>query len=431
MSFLGRESRPRTKHPPPSPSSFTRSTTSWLTRITSFSLLMDAHPMAVGASTTTGSDAVIDLDLLALSNHSAPSPIPTRLGNSTPQSGECPAFPDKRSLTHASRRTWAHTKSSLFPLTRESSVCSTIACRRQWHYKVHDSDSLSLTNKTLTVKQLQVLCREHGLNTRGKKADLIERLAAAVPPSPNTVPPTTTPTIPEASSPSSVLLPAVNSRVPAGHAPMHPQACPPGSGDDVDLLASRDTSQLACSFQDAYNGSDGGIMDDDMDDDGPCLVAINDAKAWVDEFIMITRRKGGQQTEKSVLNIWKRWLTAAIASGEVPDMIIDAHPIIQYLKYTATRKLLSRNGHERDSAHGSLSVRLHLEREDFDITENTILDSHLFPEHFEQVKKLFMHLTQLAQKSVSMFVAFHGGVEKLCFFALIPFPTAWEADVIK
>ncbi|KAG1840362.1 hypothetical protein DFJ58DRAFT_92418 [Suillus subalutaceus] len=243
---------------------------------------------------------------------------------------------------------------------------------------------------------------------------------------------------------------------------MHPQACPPGPGDDVDLLASHDASQLARSFQDAYNGSDGGIMDDDMDDDGahtagnvqddeelvvqasgPCLVAINDAKAWVDQFIMSTRRKGGQQMEKSVLNIWKRWLTAAIASGEVPDMIIDAHHIIQYLKYTATHKLLSRNGCERDSAHGSLSAslfkktmvmlgrvrrrqvddslsleharpiftpcisdfykalmvqaqRLHLEREDFDITKNTILDSHLFPEHFEQVKKsVFMHLTQL------------------------------------
>jgi len=87
------------------------------------------------------------------------------------------------------------------------------------------------------------------------------------------------------------------------------------------VLASRDASQLACSFQDAYNGSDGGIVDDDADDDtantaetiwddedpvvqasgelhdvatrsflladlfcyltGPCLEAINAAKAWV------------------------------------------------------------------------------------------------------------------------------------------------------
>ncbi|KAG2031565.1 hypothetical protein BDR03DRAFT_972268 [Suillus americanus] len=39
--------------------------------------------------------------------------------------------------------------------------------------------------------------------------------------------------------------------------------------------------------------------------------------------------------------------------------------------------------------------RLHLECEDFDITENTILNSHLFPEHFEQVKKsVSTHLTQ-------------------------------------
>ncbi|KAG2126022.1 hypothetical protein DEU56DRAFT_721617, partial [Suillus clintonianus] len=109
----------------------------------------------------------------------------------------------------------------------------------------------------------------------------------------------------------------------------------------------------------------------------------------VDEFIISTRRKSGQQTEKSVLNIWKRWLTIAIASGQVPDVIIDAHHIIKYLKYTGTRKLLTRNGGEQDHANGSL-------REDFDVTENTILDSHLFPEHFEQVKKsVFTSLTQL------------------------------------
>jgi hypothetical protein len=44
----------------------------------------------------------------------------------------------------------------------------------------------------------------------------------------------------------------------------------------------------------------------------------------------------------------QRWLTIAIASGQVPDIIIDAHHIIEYLKYTGTRKLLSQSGHERD-----------------------------------------------------------------------------------
>jgi hypothetical protein len=34
----------------------------------------------------------------------------------------------------------------------------------------------------------------------------------------------------------------------------------------------------------------------------------------------------------------QRWLTIAIASGQVPDVIIDAHHIIEYLKYTGTRK---------------------------------------------------------------------------------------------
>jgi hypothetical protein len=50
----------------------------------------------------------------------------------------------------------------------------------------------------------------------------------------------------------------------------------------------------------------------------------------------------------------QRWLTIAIASGEVPDVIIDAHHIIEYLKYFGTRKLLSQSGHERD--HRSLSA---------------------------------------------------------------------------
>ncbi|KAG2040344.1 hypothetical protein BDR03DRAFT_980296 [Suillus americanus] len=76
----------------------------------------------------------------------------------------------------------AHTNSSLFPSTRESSVPS----------YVRGNDT---TSKTLTVKQLQALCREHGLNVRGRQVDLIERLAAVVPPL-STMPSTTTPTIP-------------------------------------------------------------------------------------------------------------------------------------------------------------------------------------------------------------------------------------------
>ncbi|KIK31871.1 hypothetical protein CY34DRAFT_19485 [Suillus luteus UH-Slu-Lm8-n1] len=217
--------------------------------------------------------------------------------------------------------------------------------------------------------------------------------------------------------------------------------------DKIDTLAVHDASQLARSFQDVFDGGESSCIEDDNDDTGAnalnsqdddeplvyasdqCMDVFNTAKAWVDEFIMSMRQKSGQQTEKSVLNIWKHWLTIAIALGQVPDVIIDAYHIIEYLKYTGTCKLLTRNGGEQDRANGSLSASslkktmamlgqaqpaftprisdfykalmvqaqcLRLECEDFDVTENTILDSHLFPEHFEQVKKsMFTTLTQL------------------------------------
>ncbi|KAG2041419.1 hypothetical protein BDR03DRAFT_946465 [Suillus americanus] len=98
-------------------------------------------------------------------------------------------------------------------------------------------------------------------------------------------------------------------------------------------------------------------------------------------------------------------------------MIIDAHCIIQYLKYTTTRKLLSGDVRRRqvdsnpslDHARSAFiprisnfykalmvqAQRFHLKPKDFDIAENTILNSQLFPEHFEQVKKsVSMHLTK-------------------------------------
>ncbi|KAG2028521.1 hypothetical protein BDR03DRAFT_1019690 [Suillus americanus] len=171
---------------------------------------------------------------------------------------------------------WASTPALMLSSTRTCLRCPVTAHHHQYGPpdfaiqppNVHKAEGLGPCEVlTLPINELQALCHEHGLNARGRTADLIERLAAAAVP-PNTVPPITTPTIPEASSPPSVLFPAVNSRVPAGHPPIHPQACAPGPGDDVYLVASHDASQLARSFQGAYNGSDGGIMDDDMDDDG-------------------------------------------------------------------------------------------------------------------------------------------------------------------
>ncbi|KAG1778557.1 hypothetical protein EV702DRAFT_1196072 [Suillus placidus] len=236
----------------------------------------------------------------------------------------------------------------------------------------------------------------------------------------------------------------------------NPALAPSTVGPDVPAQSSISTQGLdeinTLAAHDAKDDIDdaGANAPESQDDDEPlvhasgqCMDAINTARAWVDKFIMSMRRKSGQQTEKSVLNIWKHWLTITIASGQVPDVIIDAHHIIEYLKCTGTHKLLTQNGGEQDRANGSLSesslkktiamlgqVRHHqvddnisleqarpaftprisdfykalmvqaqclcLKHEDFDVTENTILDSHLFPEHFEQVKKsVFTTLTQL------------------------------------
>jgi hypothetical protein len=97
----------------------------------------------------------------------------------------------------------------------------------------------------------------------------------------------------------------------------------------------------------------------------------------VDNFIMSTRRKGGRQTEKSVLSLWKVsdalvpyvptltrlfylqcWLPNAIKSHLVPDVTIDANHIIEYLKYAATRNLLAPNGQEQQDGQRLSPVSL-------------------------------------------------------------------------
>lgn len=92
------------------------------------------------------------------------------------------------------------------------------------------------------------------------------------------------------------LPPAENAGVPAAQGVANPQ---PHLGEDMDTLASHDASQLARSFQDAYDGSNSSAVDDDVDDGGmgtdniqdneePLvqasglrLNAINAAKLWV------------------------------------------------------------------------------------------------------------------------------------------------------
>jgi hypothetical protein len=53
--------------------------------------------------------------------------------------------------------------------------------------------------------------------------------------------------------------------------------------------------------------------------------------------------------------LMQRWVTNAIASGLVPDIIVDSDHMIEYLKYAATRKLFDKKGGER-SANQRLSA---------------------------------------------------------------------------
>ncbi|OCH83775.1 hypothetical protein OBBRIDRAFT_808754, partial [Obba rivulosa] len=136
------------------------------------------------------------------------------------------------------------------------------------------------------------------------------------------------------------------------------------------------------------------------------------------------------------------WAYHALAKGQIPDVIINTDHIILYLQFAATRKLLLSRGKEHNSnkclsasslkkimtmlghmqsrqvtadplleqtrswasAHitefyKALMIqaqRLQLEDESFDVTSNTILDSQLFPEHFEEVKhEIFSSVKQL------------------------------------
>lgn len=54
----------------------------------------------------------------------------------------------------------------------------------------------------------------------------------------------------------------------------------------------------------------------------------------------------------------QHWLTGAVLSGTVPDAIVDAHHMTEYLKHSATRTVLTRSGKESGSGKQLTSVRL-------------------------------------------------------------------------
>ena len=99
-----------------------------------------------------------------------------------------------------------------------------------------------------------------------------------------------------------------------------------------------DTAALENYFQDGFvrkTNNDEGEESDDGEDEQEGLISENEdslivdnpktrpALAWADKFILEMRRKGGRQTENSVLRLWKvRWKPLQKLAG---------HPYMLYL----------------------------------------------------------------------------------------------------
>ncbi|KAF8803900.1 hypothetical protein BYT27DRAFT_7061351, partial [Phlegmacium glaucopus] len=192
---------------------------------------------------------------------------------------------------------------------------------------------------------------------------------------------------------------------------------------------------------------EGGQGQGETVEDGEALQVVDmlrthSALAWADQFILETRRKGGCQTENSVLKQWMAWASEAINSGLLPDIIVNASHVIKYLKYAATRELFNTQGkkklmlsrlsvsslkkimmmlgrvrrrcqeEENPAIHLSRpaktsptkdfykavmvqSQRLRIESENFDVTKGAILDLELRPEQINEVTGAIFNMNQL------------------------------------
>ncbi|KAH9008640.1 hypothetical protein EDB85DRAFT_1835586, partial [Lactarius pseudohatsudake] len=139
------------------------------------------------------------------------------------------------------------------------------------------------------------------------------------------------------------------------------------------------------------NGGEDPQEDGDAGNTGD-LAAADDNMAWVDTFILNTRREGGRQTETSVLKTYKAWLPGALCGGTVPDAIVDANHMIHYLKYAASRCLFTKRGKEKETDERLSAVRRR--SVNFDVTKGTLLEYDLRPEQFAEVTAAIFDMDQ-------------------------------------
>ncbi|PPR04719.1 hypothetical protein CVT24_011841 [Panaeolus cyanescens] len=297
---------------------------------------------------------------------------------------------------------------------------------------------------------LKKLCRERNLKVGGNKAELTQRLLLD----------DQTSQVPGVSTSSSIFPPAsVQDRLDSTAIPAITNIPSSQSDETLNVTFVTEVLQESESLVGYFDqGLESVENHDGEESDEEAEVAAELANAtelevvdnstthaaiiWADNFILETRRKGGRQTEMSVLKQWKAWVTTALDTGIIPDMIIDSVHIIEYLKYAATRNLFTTYGAKKtstsrlsasslkkimtmlgrvrrrqedtdpslitkrpaknsrtDDFFRALMVqaqRYRLESADFDITQGTILDSQLRPEQFDEITEAILtKLTQL------------------------------------
>lgn len=134
-------------------------------------------------------------------------------------------------------------------------------------------------------------------------------------------------------------------------------------------MAFHDSASPELMFQQAI---DSGVDDDDSKEEEDQEEGEDEANKgsstmdWVDNFILNTHCKGGQQTKTSVLKLYKVsiawmpinssfslspqvWLPGALRNELIQDDIINDSHIIHYLKDAPTHCLLTKQGKEKET----------------------------------------------------------------------------------
>ncbi|OBZ66313.1 hypothetical protein A0H81_13774 [Grifola frondosa] len=400
---------------------------------------MSSTIVSHSSSNTTTSNSLIDPVLLNLSQH--PEPANPDLATSLSQNGNCNVTRHAPLNAEAVSAHTRPTQRANHGRKRKEADCEPAGSDRPFKMVQLANAATDVTiYHALPVKALKDLCRERQLKVGGNKRELVVRLESHDQARSST-------------TPNGDMSP---SRMDSRPSPAGTEANMPHDADAVgdeadptgaELDGLEESFQMGLAMEDEDNQVDFDDNDDtcygdatthrpattggetkDDEYSGTLSAKAAEARAWVDSFILTMRRKSGRQTEESALRLWKRWLPSALTS--VPQVCGHAKLFNKKgnpegdgddrLSAASLKKVMTMLGRIRrrqcdddptlDQRRPAFSTRsadfykavmiqaqrVRLDKEDFDITENTILDSQLFPEHFEQVKQaILMRTSQL------------------------------------